>query len=317
MNGSATESEEPAVWKPHPISRSAFSVVAVLFYLTQMAVGISVYYDNYWVAVPLSLICSHFMHGLLIGFHEASHGMLKRNRRFNNFEGLLIGTLSYMSFTLYRIAHQAHHSHLGTRRDVELWPFVDPGISRGRRVFAAFIELNLGVFYTPFLFLREFLRKDSSVRSRRMRRRIWKEFAAIFIFWGVTVTLVAWFGLWKYFLWIYAVPAFIAGNLQSWRKYIEHVGLTGATVRSGTRSIVADSWLGRLVSFTLLHEPYHGVHHLHVGLRHAELPGKVESLEPTSPDEMAPFPSYRRAFVHLLRGLSDPRVGPQWREKAG
>ena len=86
-------------------------------------------------------------------------------------------------------------------------------------------------------------------------------------------------------------PAWLAANLQSWRKYIEHVGLTGATVRSGTRSIVSEGWLGQFVAFTLLHEPYHGVHHQHAGLSHAELPFFANELTPETPDELPPFPS--------------------------
>jgi fatty acid desaturase len=111
---------------------------------------------------------------------------------------------------------------------------------------------------------------------------------------------------------MYFGPALLAGNLQSWRKYIEHVGLTGSTVKSATRSIVADNLIGRLVSFTLLHEPYHGVHHLRAGITHAELPQYRADLQPETEDEKAPFPSYRQAFLDLFRCLSDPRVGPQW-----
>jgi fatty acid desaturase len=75
---------------------------------------------------------------------------------------------------------------------------------------------------------------------------------------------------------------------------------------------VADTTLGRLVSFTLLHEPYHGVHHLHAGVSHAHLSRYVDSLMPTGPDELPPFPSYRLAFLHLLGQLRDPKVGAQW-----
>ncbi|MGB7793042.1 MAG: hypothetical protein WBL39_17720, partial [Terrimicrobiaceae bacterium] len=64
--------------------------------------------------------------------------------------------------------------------------------------------------------------------------------------------------MWRYFLWLYLAPVFLAANMQSLRKYIEHVGLTGSGVNNCTRSIVSHGWLGRLVSFTLLHEPYHG-----------------------------------------------------------
>jgi fatty acid desaturase len=179
------------------------------------------------------------------------------------------------------------------------------------------LELTCGILFTPFVFLRSFFRKGSPIRSRRIRRRIWIECAAILVFWTMLLATVHMLGIWRYFLLIYAVPAIIAGNLQSWRKYIEHVGLTGCTVRGGTRSIVADDLLGRLVSFTLLHEPYHGVHHLHMGLPHAELPGRSSELEPTESGEFPPFPSYGSALLHLLSCLGDPRIGPQWQRRDG
>ena len=114
---------------------------------------------------------------------------------------------------------------------------------------------------------------------------------------------------------LYVVPAFIAANLQSWRKYIEHVGLTGSTINSATRNIVSRGPVGRFVAFTLLHEPYHGVHHRHSGLPHAELPQRVDLLEPKHPDEHPPFRSYSHAIGHLLRSLADPRVGAHWQRR--
>jgi fatty acid desaturase len=299
--------------QPHWVSRSAFQVIVILFALTEVALGAALVRGSVWLAVPLVLIASHFIHGLLIGFHEATHGLLRRSRRFNEFDGILIGVLSLMSFSLYRAAHQKHHAHLATERDEELWPFVHPEKPRWLRILAAFLELTAGLLFTPFLFLRAFLRAGSPIRSKKVRRRIWAELALIVAVWIGILAAVAHWHAWTYFVWMYLVPAGIAANLQSWRKYIEHVGLTGSTVNSATRNIVSESWLGRLVAFTLLHEPYHGVHHQHAGLPHAELPQFAAELQPASPDERSPFPSYRRAFVDLLRSLADPRVGGQWR----
>jgi fatty acid desaturase len=273
-----------------------------------------VYHGNYWLAVPLVLVSSHLMHGMLVGFHEASHGLLRKNRLFNEIDGLIIGVLSLMSFSLYRAAHQLHHAHLATQRDEELWPFTDPAISRGARFSAAVAELTLGIFFTPFLFLRTFLREGSPIRNAKLRRRIWREYAAIAVVWMGIFTAVASLHLWTYFLWLHVFPAVLAANMQSVRKYIEHVGLTGSTINSSTRSIVANNWLGRLVSFTLLHEPFHGVHHRFSGLPHAELPGRVSELEPKTPEERPPFRSYGHAFVDLWRNLADPRVGAHWHE---
>ena len=279
--------------QPHWISRAAFPVVVATFFLTQAALAAALYHETFWLAVPLVLVSSHLMHGLLIGFHEAAHGLLRRNRRLNEIDGVIIGVLSFMSFSLYRTAHQTHHAHLGSERDEELWPFVDPDMARWKRILAAVLELTCGLLFTPFLFVRSFLRTGSPIRSKRVRRRIWAEFGLTVIVWVAILGFTASMNAWKYFLWLYLIPAFVAANLQSWRKYIEHVGLTGSTVKSATRSIVSEDWPGRFVAFSLLHEPYHGVHHQHVGLPHAELPGHVAELMATNPDENDPFPSYR------------------------
>ena len=67
--------------------------------------------------MPLVLVVSHLMHGTLIGLHEAAHGLLRKNRRFNEFDGIIIGMFSLMSFSLYRVVHQTHHAYLATERD--------------------------------------------------------------------------------------------------------------------------------------------------------------------------------------------------------
>jgi fatty acid desaturase len=299
--------------QPHWVSRTAFPVLVAIFFLNQAALGTALYLGSVWLAVPLMLIASHLMHGLLIGFHEASHGLLRKSRCLNEVDGIIIGVFSLMSFSLYRAAHQLHHAHLATERDAELWPFVIPGTPRWARVLAAILELSLGLLYTPFLFIRTFLRGGSPIRNKKLRRRIWTEFALTAGVWLCILAAVTWWGVWKYFLWMYLAPAYLAANMQSWRKYIEHVGLTGSTVNSSTRSIVPEGPLGQLVAFTLLHEPYHGVHHRHAGLPHAELPQHTSELEPKNPGEVSPFPSYRHALMDLFRSLADPRAGAQWR----
>jgi fatty acid desaturase len=298
--------------QPHWVSRAAFPILVAIFLLNQTALAASLYFGWLWVSVPLVLTASHLMHGMLIGFHEASHGLLRKTRRLNEIDGVLIGVLSLMSFSLYRAAHQLHHAYLASERDVELWPFVIPGTPRWIRVVAAVIELSLGLLFTPFLFARTFLQAGSPIRNKKLRRRIWTEFGLMAGVWVCLLAVIGWFDAWKYFLWMYLAPAYLASNMQSWRKYIEHVGLTGSTVNSSTRSIVSKGPLGQLVAFSLLHEPYHGVHHRHAGLPHAELPQRVSELEPKNPDEVSPFPSYRHAFVHLFRSLRDPRAGAQW-----
>jgi fatty acid desaturase len=296
----------------HEISSVAFESLVISLALFETALWAAVWNKWIWLAVPLVLLTAHVMHGLLIGLHEAVHGLLRKNRRLNEFDGLLIGVFSWLPLTLYRVVHQSHHVHLATERDAELWPFVLPTAPRWVRRLAAVLELTVGLIYSPVLFLRIFFRPTSPVRSRKVRRRIWAELALGAVVWTTILAAVAVGGVWKYWFWMYLAPAVIAANLQSWRKYIEHVGLTGNTANSSTRSIVPKSWLGRVFAYTLLHEPYHGVHHQHAGLPHTALPHFTSMLVPKNPGERAPFMSYRQALPDLIRSLANPRVGAQW-----
>jgi fatty acid desaturase len=313
VNIATTAAAVPHVRDEHEVNSVAFQTLVFSMALTEAALWVAVSFGWIWLALPLVLVSAHFMHGILIGFHEASHGLLRKSRRLNEFDGVLIGVLSFIPFSLYRAVHQMHHIHLARERDTELWPFVLLQAPRWTRCGAAVLELTLGLFYSPFLFLRTFFGRAPVVRSRKVRRRIWTELVLAAVFWTLLIAAVAFFGAWRYFLWMYLAPALIAANLQNWRKYIEHVGLTGNTVNSSTRSIVPRSWFGRVFAQTLLHEPYHGVHHQNAGLPHRVLPQFTSVLAPKTPGDVAPFMSYRQALPDLIRSLANPRVGAQWR----
>lgn len=302
----------PELHDEHEVSCVAFQSMVFVLVSIEVALWAAVSSGWFWIAVPLVLVAAHFMHGLLIGLHEASHGLLRRSRRLNEFDGVLIGVFALLPFSLYRVVHQAHHVHLATERDTELWPFVLPRVPRWARLLAAFAELTVGLFYSPLIFLRVFLRSDSPIRAQRVRKRIWAELAITVAVWIVILAVVAIGDFWKYYLWMYLAPAMVAANLQSWRKYVEHMGLTGNTVNSSTRSIVPKSWLGRIFAYTLLHEPYHGVHHQNAGLPHTALPQYISMLTPKEPGERIPFMSYRQALPDLMHSLANPRVGSQW-----
>ncbi len=311
MNAASASLAEPH--EAHWITRSAFQVVSVFFFSTQAALGYAVYREWYWLAGVLILLTAHFMHGILIGFHEASHGMLRKNRFINELEGIVIGAFSFVSLTLFRVVHQTHHAHLASERDQEMWPLVQTRIPRWLRCIAAFLELNAGLIFTPLIFLRAFLTPNSAIRSKRVRRRIWAELSFTVALWTGIFWAVHHWNVWTYFLWVFFAPAWLAANLQSWRKYIEHVGMMGTTVNSATRNIVAEDWLGRAIALTLLHEPFHGVHHQSAGVPHSELPQRVSVLLPRTPEDLPPFPSYGHALIDLVRSLANPRAGAQWR----
>ena len=153
----AIDEDFSGMHEPHWVLRSAFQLLVLGLVFTEVMLALTVHRGLIWLAVPLVLVASHLMHGALIGLHEAAHGLLRKNRGFNEFDGVVIGTLSLMSFSLYRVVHQTHHAYLATERDYEFWPLSQTTMPRWKRCLAAFFELNFGLFYSPFVFLRAFL----------------------------------------------------------------------------------------------------------------------------------------------------------------
>ena len=73
--------------EPHWVLRGAFQLLVFGLVFTEVMLALTVHRGLIWLAVPLVLVASHLMHGALIGLHEAAHGLLRKNRRFNEFDG--------------------------------------------------------------------------------------------------------------------------------------------------------------------------------------------------------------------------------------
>src|SRR5437762_9178588 len=130
MNIATTAETVSEMHDEHDVRSVAFQTLVISIGLTEAALWAAVWLGCIWLAVPLVLVAAHFMHGMLIGFHEASHGLLRKSRRLNEFDGVIIGTLSLMSFSLYRVVHQTHHAYLATERDHEFWPLSQTTVPR-------------------------------------------------------------------------------------------------------------------------------------------------------------------------------------------
>jgi fatty acid desaturase len=265
-----------------------------------------------WLLAALIFAIAHLMHAHMIAFHEAAHRSLSANSYLNDLFGRFVGFCGLMSLPLYRAAHYFHHAYLSTERDEEFWPFAVPGGSIWLRRAAAASELVLGLFHTPAMFLRTFLRRGSPIRNPRVRRKIWLDLAFLAFGWLAIIVAVAWTGIWYWFVFMYLVPALIAGFMQSLRKFVEHMGLTSNSALGATRSVVSPGILGRLLSFSLFNEPYHGVHHQDARIPYTVYPRFADLVMPLEPEDTVPFPNYRLALWDMLKSLSDPRVGAQW-----
>jgi fatty acid desaturase len=304
--------------RPEDISRPLWRGVltGTAFFCTFLTLEACLYWSlghaHYWLSAALIFVIAHLMHAHMIAFHEAAHRSLSSSRFLNDFFGRFVGFFGLESLPLYRAAHYFHHTYLSTERDEEFWPFVVPGSSIWLRRAAAASELFFGLFHTPAMFLRTFLRRGSPIRNPRVRFHIWLDLTLSACGWLALLTVIAWTRTWYWFLFLYLIPALIAGFMQSLRKYVEHMGLTSGSVLGSTRSVVTPGILGRLLSFSMFNEPYHGVHHQDARIPHTVYPRFVDLVEPSEPEDTVPFPNYRLALWDMMKSLGDPRVGAQW-----
>src|SRR5215467_1849395 len=84
----------------HEVSSVEFQSLVISIVLAEASVWMAVRMGWFWLAVPFVLVVAHLMHGMVIGLHEAIHGLLRRSRRLNDFDGMLIGIFSFLPFTL-------------------------------------------------------------------------------------------------------------------------------------------------------------------------------------------------------------------------
>jgi fatty acid desaturase len=271
---------------------------------------------GFWpLTVVLWVVTAHAGHSKLIAFHESSHGTLNRRWIVNELQGLWLGSTIFVPLSVYRFVHGQHHAYIGTENDLELWPFVDPKVARWKRILAAIGELCFGFFYTPIVFL------HGVVSARRIppaqKRRIFWEYVQCVVMWTIALSLINVYGWWEEFFVGYVVQALIAGNLQSIRKFTEHVGLLGDTILTTTRTVVDKSVIGEAMSQSMLRIDYHGTHHRYAKVPYYHLPEATPYVYDGKDAYVPIFSSYRAAMWDMFKSLGDPRVGAQWLRPIG
>lgn len=249
-------------------------------------------------------------HAALTRLHESAHGMLSRSRALNEAQGILIGTLALTPLSVYRFVHARHHACLGREGDPEFWPYNDPGASRALRVAYAWAELAIGWILTPALYSLRTMRAWRFVPASQHRRLV-AEWALLVAFWSITVAVVAANGWWEWFIVAHLAPAWLAGTMQTVRKFTEHLGMHGESIVSMTRTVVYRGAVGQAASASQLHVEHHAAHHRHARIPHYALPEATE-LVYAAETAGRRFPTHLHAIADMLPSLADPKVGPQW-----
>lgn len=295
--------------RPIPPFRRHLAWAAV--HLAAMAGAYVAWRAGWWpVTVVLWGAIAWLDHAALTRLHEAAHGTLVRRPWLNEAAGVLIGTASLTPLGVYRYVHARHHAHLGGPRDPEFRPYNDPSASRAKRIAYAWAELVFGWILTPALYSIRTARSWRDVPARA-RPRIVQEWIVLALAWAAILAGVHALGWWEGFVVCHLVPAWLAGTMQTLRKFTEHLGMHGEGIVAMTRTVSYEGALGRAASSSQLHVEHHGTHH-----RHARIPWHVlpEATEIVYGDEREGrvFRTHGKALRDMLPHLLDPKLGAQW-----
>ena len=243
-------------------------------------------------------------HNKLVAFHEAAHGLLQPIHWLNELIGQILGCVTMVPLTAYRIVHAQHHAYLGTERDVEFWPFVDPTVPRWRRVLAVVGELLFGYFYDPYVFLRGVcVARDIPAAQRR---RAFREYAAVALVWCAVTVILTWRGWWLEFCVAFFIPGYVAAGLNSARRMTEHLGMLGDTVEekhgrlfrwAGRNPRSQQPHCGSIITLSIIAT---------VGFPTTTWPRPHTACMPESWQHLPVFPSYWRAFLDMLPHVANP-----------
>jgi len=267
--------------------------------------------DHWGVRLALILVTTYGLFCWSSRFHETAHQTLPRfPESMSVLSGRMIGTVLMVPYHCYRESHIRHHAYLNRPNDWELWPYSDPNASLGfRRVFVWF-DLLLGIFAAPIVYGRIYLQSDSPIKPDVLRK-IFFEYLAIVLFWGLTLGLIAHYGTWKEFAIAWLIPHMMAGFMQVGRKLTEHLGMASFDPMQGTRTVVGKTWFTRICSTLNFDIFVHGPHHRYPRVTHDKLKGRMNVHIESNPEIKFPlFASYSGAVLNMLPFLwKNPGVG--------
>ena len=287
-------------------------VLAGIVHLILILVCVVAWTIGFWqVSVLLWFAIAWMDHASLSRLHESAHRMLFRSFIANELAGIFIGTLALTPLSVYRYVHTQHHAHLGREKDPEFWPYNQPGSPRWLRLTYAWLELTFGWIFTPWLYSIRTIRAWHSL-SPGKRKRLVVEWGVLVGFWAAFLFTVACTQTWEWFLVGHLAPTWIAGSVQTVRKFTEHLGRFGETVYDMTRTVEYAQPVGRAASRSQLHVDHHGTHHRWPRIPYHMLP---EATKLTFHEETQgrTYSSHLAAICEMLPYLADPKLGPQWK----
>lgn len=243
-------------------------LLALQWIIIVVAVAIAIHVDRISVYLLAGLVIGTRIQCLAVMMHDACHGLLFSNRRFNDLIGdIFVAYPLVLSIDLYRVAHMVHHRHTNTPQDYDYrvqrrdpdQHFPKSGSAMVRLFFRSLLGLN---YYR----VARAARVWSPIANFHNPRRFGSDFRLAlrlrYVFWAALVYGLVLWSPWRWqILGLFMIPQFIWANVfNRIRAMAEHVGVPDAQELNGTRTVIP-TLLDRIL-IGPLNVSYHLEHHL-------------------------------------------------------
>lgn len=102
------------------VYRPTFTALVTEWLVIIAVLAIALHMGQVLVYILAGVVISTRQHALLMLFHDGVHGLVARNKRFNDAViNALVGIPLLVPVHVYRAIHISHHKHVGTSKDPE------------------------------------------------------------------------------------------------------------------------------------------------------------------------------------------------------
>lgn len=187
--------------------------------------GYAFYNVSPWISVASAVLAAGFVVRTFIIFHDCTHGSFFKNKKANDYVGLLTGVLTSFPYAKWKREHTIHHatsSNLDKRGigdidmlTVEEYAAATPMRRLGYRLYRnPLVMFGLGPLFLVLVANR--INRSDAKPKERMNTYI----TNILVF-GILIAVGLTVG-WMPLLLVHGITMFIAGALGIWLFYIQH-----------------------------------------------------------------------------------------------
>ncbi|WP_055108261.1 fatty acid desaturase family protein [Paenibacillus ihumii] len=246
-----------------------FFSIALDWTLIALAIAVSQYFQNIYAYAFAVILIGGRMRGLDNLMHEASHGMLFKNRWLNKWvTSMLVSFPVFTNYMDYCQSHYKHHKYLWTDQDPDTSQLTAMGLNKATVSKLHFFFKHIIGFFIVLNVPKNIWNVLTKLFSRKLQTTT--DYVVKLGYWAAVITLSIYLNFWLELIMYWVVPLVIVFPvIRFWSDLADHSGLESSDPLYSSRNSYGNV-LERLILYPH-HDTYHIVHHLFPAIPHYNL----------------------------------------------